>query len=376
MTLRTAGVLGLGLIGGSVLRALAGAGLTVRGYDADPATRASARAAGSAGGLFEPAGARSGGLFEPARSAGSGGWQVVDEPGAAVAGADLVVLAVPLPALDVVLPVLAGHPGLVTDVVSVKLPVLHAVRGALPGVRYLGGHPMAGREDSGFAASDARLFDGCSWVLTLADPDTGPDRGTGGWAGAESGTGGRGGQGRVGTDLADWLALAELITRLGARAVPATAAEHDAAVARISHVPHLVAAALAASAGSPLAASLAAGSFRDGTRVAASRPLLSAAMCGGNAGPVREALDELLADLEEARALLSGPYPVGALTGWFGRGHAVRSGWPPATGRTVDLPATRAALLDLGRAGGWVTDVEPDNTSVTAHYPTIVTDPN
>jgi prephenate dehydrogenase len=359
MTLRSAAVVGLGLIGGSVLRALAGTGLTVRGYDADPATRAAARTAGSAGGaaLFEPAGSRPGGLFVPAsaRTGNHAGWQVVDSPDAAVAGADLVVLAVPLPALDGVLPALAGHPGLVTDVVSVKQPVLHAVRGALPGVRYVGGHPMAGRERSGFAAADARLFDGCAWVLTLADPATHP-------------------AGAAGTDLADWLALAELVTTLGARVVPATAADHDAAVARISHVPHLVAAALAASAASPLAAALAAGSFRDGTRVAASRPALSAAMCGGNAGPVLAALDELLADLEQARALLSGRYPVDALTGWFGRGHAVRTGWPPAPGRTAELPATRTALLELGRSGGWVTDVEPDHTSVTATYPT--TDPN
>jgi prephenate dehydrogenase len=354
MTLRSAAVVGLGLIGGSVLRALAGAGLTVRGYDADPATRAAARAAGSAGGpaLFEPAGSRPGGLFVPAsaRAGNHDGWQVVDEPGAAVAGADLVVLAVPLTALDGVLPALAGHPGLVTDVVSVKQPVVRAMRDALPGVRYVGGHPMAGKESSGFAAADARLFDGCAWVLTLADPETHP-------------------AGAAGTDLADWLALAELVTTIGARVVPATAADHDAAVARISHVPHLLASALAASAASPLAAALAAGSFRDGTRVAASRPELSAAMCGGNAGPVVAALDELLTDLEQARALLTGRHPVDALAGWFDRGHQVRTAWPPSPGRVADLPATRSALLELGRAGGWITDVEPDHTSVTAGYP-------
>lgn len=354
MTLRSAAVVGLGLIGGSVLRALAGAGLTVRGYDADPATRAAARAAGSAGGaaLFEPAGSRPGGLFVPAnaRSGNHEDWQVVDELGAAVAGADLVVLAVPLTSLEAVLPALAGHPGLVTDVASVKQQVAWGMRHALPGVRYVGGHPMAGKETSGFAAADTRLFDGCAWVLTLADPETHP-------------------AGAAGTDLADWLALAELITQLGARVVPATAAEHDAAVARISHVPHLVAAALAASAAPPLATALAAGSFRDGTRVAASPPALQAAMCAGNDDAVLAALDELLADLERARALLADRRPVDVLAGWFERGHQVRAGWPPEPGRVGDLPATRAALLALGRAGGWVTDVEPDHTTVTAGYP-------
>ncbi|HEX8627709.1 MAG TPA: prephenate dehydrogenase/arogenate dehydrogenase family protein, partial [Catenuloplanes sp.] len=96
-------VLGLGLIGGSVLRALAGAGHRVSGYDADPATRTLARAAASGA----PAAAR---------------WQVDDTVGDAVAGAALVLVAVPLPALPTVLDeiVTSGYHGIVTDVTSVK----------------------------------------------------------------------------------------------------------------------------------------------------------------------------------------------------------------------------------------------------------------
>ena len=294
----TVAVIGLGLIGGSLLRALDRAGVAACGYDADPAVR---------------------------REAAAGGFWVADSV-AAARDADLVILAVPLPALDAVSAELAGYDGLVSDVISVKLPVLTA----LGGRRFVGGHPMAGRERSGFAAGDAALFEGCAWVLCLEQD----------------------------TDVADWLRLATLVTGLGARAVPTSAAEHDAAVARISHVPHLLAASLAAAGGAPLPASLAAGSFRDGTRVAGSDPALMAAICGGNAGPVAAALDDVLADLTRARALLDGPDPIAALRDWFARGHEVRAAWPPSAGEHVVLPASRDALLGLGAAGGWVTSVQ------------------
>ena len=247
-------VIGLGLIGGSVLRTLAAGGHRVVGFDADPATRATARTAA-------------------ARAATGARWQVAGTVGDAVAGTRLTVVAVPLPALPPVLAALRGYDGLVTDVTSVKTPVRDAARG----LRFVGGHPMAGKETSGFAAADPRLFDGCAWVLCLEDD----------------------------TDLGDWLELAALVTGLGARVVPATAAEHDRAVAAASHAPHLLAAALTtAVAADPLAAALAAGSFRDGTRVAGTRPELIAAMCGGNAAAVGPALDAIRATLDDLRAAL------------------------------------------------------------------------
>src|SRR5688572_31099550 len=100
------GVIGLGLIGGSALRALAAAGHRVYGYDADPTTRATARTA--------------------AVQAGSaGGWQVTASMADAVRAAELVIVAVPLPAVSTVFGELAtaGYTGLVTDVTSVKGPV-------------------------------------------------------------------------------------------------------------------------------------------------------------------------------------------------------------------------------------------------------------
>jgi prephenate dehydrogenase len=323
-------VIGLGLIGGSMLRALAAAGHRVLGFDADPAVRATARTAAAK----VPTDQR---------------WQITATIRDAAADADLVVLAVPLPALDDVLDALvaSGFHGLITDVTSVKGPVREAVArrmsaAATPLAGFIGGHPMAGREQSGFAAADPALFTGCAWVLCLDDPAA----------------------------LDDWLTLADLITSLGARVVPSTSPEHDRAVAVISHVPHLMALALAAAAAEdPLALTLAAGSFRDGTRVAASRPELVAAMCGGNAEAVRPALADLQARLDEAGKALEQRSPIPSLRQWAQEGHAARLAWPPDPGRPQQVPVQAETLLRLGRAGGWITTVAPDRRTVTAFLP-------
>jgi prephenate dehydrogenase len=328
-------VVGLGLIGGSLLRALAATGHRVYGYDAEPSTRATARTAAAQAPQAErwqvP-----GSLADTVRRPGGG-------------SADLVAVAVPLPAVGAVFDELSaiGYAGLVTDVTSVKAPVrdlaatrLSAASGSLAG--FVGGHPMAGRETSGFGAADPRLFDGCVWVLCLDDD----------------------------TSHGDWLELAALITSLGARVVPATADEHDRAVAAVSHVPHLLASAVAARAATdPLATTLAAGSFRDGTRVAASAPHLIAAMCGGNARFVVEALDAVLGELAEARAALEQPDPIAALKPWLTPGYQARRAWPPRPGDTTTLPARADVLLRLGRVGGWITAVAGDRRSVTAVRP-------
>ena len=307
-------VVGLGLIGGSLLRALAAAGHRVTGFDADAGTREVAARAG---------------------------FTVPGSLPDAVAGAELVVLAVPLPGLPSVLDELAGFGGLITDVTSVKRPVrdLAAKHGLR---RFVGGHPMAGKETSGFAAADPGLFEGCAWVLCLEPDETG---------------------------LTDWLALAALYTALGARVVPATADQHDRAVAEISHVPHLFAAALAGQlAGDPLAGTLAAGSFRDGTRVAATRAELIVAMCGGNAAEVSNALRRLIDDLERMRVAVETD-PVWSLTPLVAAAGDLRRNWPAAPGPATDLPAGAAELLALGRDGGWVTGVAADRSTVLALRP-------
>jgi prephenate dehydrogenase len=323
-------VIGLGLIGGSLLQALATNGHELWGFDTDPAVRATARTAAAQA----PPYAR---------------WRVAGDLRDAVTRAELVVIAVPFPAVDEVLHglVSAGYTGLVTDVVPAKLAVRDLVAQRLLGghsrlAGYIGGHPMAGRETSGFAAADPSLFTGAPWVLCL-EPDT---------------------------SLTDWLVLADLYTRLGARVVPTTAEEHDRAVAAVSHVPHLLAAALVmAAAGDQLALTLAAGSFRDGTRVAATPPELTAAMCGGNATAVSAALAEVLGKLGEAAAALGSDHSIHGLRTWLAPAAAVRQAWPARPGARFELPARPDALLGLGRDGGWVTAVTPDPRTVLAARP-------
>jgi prephenate dehydrogenase len=322
-------VIGMGLIGGSLLRALAVAGHFVIGYDLDPATRAMARTAAAQAPREER-------------------WQVAPAISDAVATVDLVVIATPLTAVARVLDELAGagYTGLVTDVVSVKEPVRELVARRLRGdglrlAGFVGGHPMAGRETAGFAAADPALFRACAWVLCLEED----------------------------TDLDDWLALARLITGLGARVVPTTAEDHDRVVAAVSHVPHLIAAALAVVVSDPLAATLAAGSFRDGTRVAASAPELTASMAGGNAARVLDALDAFMNGLDEARDALDSDEPIAGIRTWATPANTIRSSWPRGWGAPRQIPARPADLLALGDAGGWITAVSPDGRTVTSATP-------
>jgi prephenate dehydrogenase len=276
------GVVGLGQLGGSLAAALAAAGRPVAGWDVDPAARDAAAARGV---------------------------RITRE----LSG--VVVLAVPLPALASALDELTIDPdATVTDVGSVKVPVLETLGGAY-GSRFVGSHPMAGTERSGHEATDPGLFTGARWAVCL-DP---------------------------GTDLHRWLRVAEVALAVGADVVPVTSVEHDDAVAAVSHVSHLLAAALAAAAGEagPLALNLAAGSFRDGTRVAASDPSFVTAMVDGNAGPTAAALARVQRQLARPWAEL------------VADGHAVRA---RTTGRrAVRVPLDRTALLALGRQGGAVT---------------------
>lgn len=177
----------------------------------------------------------------------------------------LVVLSVPMPAM----PMLLGHirdtapDCALTDVTSVKGAVLREVEAAGLRARFVGGHPMAGTAHSGWAAGDAALFVGAPWVISV-DDDVAPDV---------------------------WIEVMRLALDCRAVVVPARSDEHDAAAAAISHLPHLLAEALAITAGEvPLAFALAAGSFRDGTRVAGTAPDLVRAMCEANSGQLLPAL--------------------------------------------------------------------------------------
>jgi len=116
--------------------------------------------------------------------------------------------------------------------------------------------------------------------------------------------------------------------------------------------------------GGPLAGALAAGSFRDGTRVAGSRPELVAALCDGNAAALARVLDATLARLDQARTALRTGGTVHPLAT---AGHAARRAWSepvPMVADTLDAraPGFRADLRALGAAGGAVHAVHPDGT--------------
>jgi prephenate dehydrogenase len=306
-------VIGLGLIGGSLVRAADAAGWKVRGATRSEATAAAARDAG----------------FDVTTS--------LEDLLAGTADDALVVLAVPLPAVVDMLAVLARHAPRcrLTDVVSVKQPVAAAVTRHVPYARYVGGHPMAGTSASGWSAGSATLFSGASWVVGSDD----------------------------GADPVVWAQVAQLALDCGAHVVPAGAADHDAAVARVSHLPHVLAAVLASvgADGGPLAMALGAGSFTDGTRVAASAPELVRAMCEGNRDALLEAVDDALGRLGAARGSLAS---TGALAATLQAGHRSRQIFEAHHRRDgtadVDLAGPDAVrqLRELGRSGGRVVALE------------------
>ena len=311
VTERAVCVIGAGLIGGSLMRAAAKAGRTVWGTAASESTAAAARA---------------------------DGFDATTDTDAALrraAEADaLVVLAVPLPALAGVLDRIEAVAPTVrlTDAVSVKVAVADAVARHAPQARFVGGHPMAGTSESGWPAGSAGLFEGAAWVVAADD----------------------------GLDLDVWRDVAELAWACGARVVPAASDEHDLAVARISHLPHLFAAVLAAvgAAGTDaLALSLAASSFADGTRVAGTRPELVLAMCEGNRDALLAAVDDALGRLGAMRGALAS---TGGLAATVRAGYDGRTRWAAARqpeGVRVRLSgrAPLARLRDVGRAGKVVT---------------------
>ena len=231
-------VVGLGLLGGSVAGAARARGLAKRvvGVSRSRETAGAAVAAGLAD-------------------------EGTADLAAGLAAAELVVLCTPVFAMAETLrraaPALAAG-ALVTDVGSVKRPLVETLPGLLPpGAHYVGAHPMAGSHHTGLRHARADLFEGAVCVLTpgAATPPAVLARVRGFWDG------------------------------LGARTVLRDAAEHDAEVAWVSHLPHAVAFAYAASlAGAPASAFALRGSgFRDFTRIAASDPELWADILATNA---------------------------------------------------------------------------------------------
>jgi prephenate dehydrogenase len=259
MTERAA-ILGTGLIGGSVGLGLAAARpeLALVGYDPDPGSASAALDRGAV-------------------------TNVAATPEDAVVGAGLVVLAPPVDQIAGLCERLRERVGgdtVVTDVGSAKAHVVVAGERAF-GDRFVGGHPMAGSERHGIEAADGGLFEDSWWILTPT-----PSTAAGAYA-----------------------VVSDLAQALHARPVAVEPTLHDALVARVSHVPQLTASALMDAAWSfgdrQALLGLAAGGFRDVTRIAASSPDMWVAILRANRAAVLDALGNLRQRLDHLGTLLA-----------------------------------------------------------------------
>ncbi|WP_165242846.1 prephenate dehydrogenase [Corynebacterium lizhenjunii] len=314
-------IIGLGLIGGSLLRDLAGRNHPVFGYNHSTSG---------------------------ARRAAKQGYDVADDLTTVLTRAEaeqaLIVIAVPFGAVASVLDQIAQHAPTtgITDVVSVKSHVYELIKQRDMQHRYVGGHPMAGTAQSGWDNSQQGLFAGAAWAVTY-DYATEVDK--------------------VGPE---WTALFSDVVRLTAmvkaEAMPVRVNGHDEAVARVSHLPHVLAESLAVvgDRGGILAQSLAAGSFKDATRVAGTRAELVRQMCETNAPAVVKALDEILVLLHAARDSLAAPEP--SIAELASAGYSARTRLEARSGARAEsvspVKISSRPVLRLSPGGhGWVSQL-------------------
>lgn len=246
-------VVGVGLIGGSIALGLRKAGWHVTGIDHDADRLAIAVSSG---------------VVDAATS--------IEE----VSGGDLGVVAIPVgTAAAAVQKLLDAGLNVVTDVGSVKAPIAAAVDDP----RFVPGHPMAGSEQDGLEGASADMFSGASWVLSPTPS----------------------------TDDTAFATVREMAVTLGAHAIAIPAERHDMLVAVVSHVPHLTAATLMSLADGRAIEHrallrLAAGGFRDMTRIAAGHPAIWPDICAENADAIVDVLDELQMELGRVRDTIAG----------------------------------------------------------------------
>lgn len=247
-----AAVIGLGAIGGS-----AALGLAARGWDRDERARDLARSRGiDARGTLEEA----------------------------LDGAEVVLLAVPTRETGALLARCASlrPEALFSDCASLKVPIVRRAADLPPAVRFVGGHPMAGPGSHGHAAADPAIFRGRPWILVPTPR----------------------------SDEASIGALSDLVRGLGALPVLLDAHRHDAAMTRVSHLPHVVAAALAITAARPdSAAAAASGSLAgpgllDTTRLAEMPPGLLKELAMADPAALASAMEEVAGQLRSAAEAL------------------------------------------------------------------------
>lgn len=248
-------IFGLGLIGASLAASLKAAypSITIIGLDTDPATRASAVKTGWVDAAYDQNDTQ----FKEF----------------VCTKADLVFIATPVPAVPQYLALLAEwqYKGIITDTASTKTHISEVATQVLPHPEsYIPGHPMAGSEVNGIQGARPDLFNGAHWILC-------PD---------------------ANTPAESFTDLHELITGMGARVVSLPREQHDSAVAIVSHVPHFIASSLMQLAShhaddQQALMRLAAGGFKDSTRIAAGSPKLWTGIALDNAEALKAGLTEM-----------------------------------------------------------------------------------
>ncbi len=300
---RRANVIGVGLIGGSIALGLRSVGWHVTGDDQDEAT------------------------LETALEL-----EVIDavglDPDAEVTFIATPVGGVPAAAARA----LAQTRGIVTDVGSVKTEVASAVKDP----RFVAGHPMAGSEQDGVRGARPGLFRNATWVLTPTSE----------------------------TSEAAYTGVREIIRILEAEVVSMDPGLHDEAVARISHVPHLTAATLmvmAAGAGfdNEAVLRLAAGGFRDMTRIAAGSPAIWLDICEQNRTAILGGIDDLIAALRDARGIVEDTDRAG-LEQLLSGARAARVNLPSGIPVDLELCEVRVTMLDEPGQIARITTLAPE----------------
>jgi len=294
-----ANIIGAGLIGGSLGLALRQRGWHVSGYDSDSQRLNLA--------LEKRA-------IDVAVAA-----DALDQP-AEITFVATTVGAIPAAAAQA----LAQTSSWVADVGSVKAPLLSEIKRAQPQhfSRFVGGHPMAGSEQEGLDGSSPDMFKGAIWVLTPTDE----------------------------TDDSAYVKVRSVIASLGAEVVTMTPKRHDELVALISHVPHLTAATLMCLADErsdqrEQLQRLAAGGFRDMTRIAAGHPGIWPDICLENKAAICDGLDKLTQALTEIRqAVASGDRAQ--LLEHLHRARTARLNLPGPIGAADDLLELRVVIPD------------------------------
>ena len=308
---KRANVLGLGLIGGSVAAALRGKGWHVSGADEDDDREADALGRG----------------FIDARGIDS--------------SAEVSFVATPVSTVaSGVRRMLDATKGLVTDVGSVKAPIVEAISDP----RFVGGHPMAGSELQGLDGADADLFRGAVWVLC---PSTS-------------------------TSDATFAVIAALVREIGGDVLALPAHRHDQLVAVTSHLPHLAAATLLSLARTraddhAAVMRLAAGGFRDMTRVASGHPAIWLDICRENQSAIVNAIDAMIDGLTDMRKIVEETDST-ALLARLSEARAVRANLPGRVRELTEVAEVRIPIPDRAGAAAEVFTLAAELGVNTANF--------